>query len=692
MRDSNFTISKFVSVCVIIMIFVGSFSGNASAAVDPMFTGVDGPLVIDGTTVNMSPSTKRYSSVRIINGGILNIVGNGSWMIIGSAGDFYVASSSHINYAGVVNVSGDTGTTTTAPDGRVLSYSSVGGAGGDGGSLLCGSGVRADPNDPLSYTPGGCGGLAAFGNGGGGSGMDHNGNVAMLASGGLGANAPGPTALPDGHTPGTIPPGYVGGAGGTSTALQGGNGMSWRATSPYYTTGDGGGGGFQGTNGGAIYIKAGGVLDIEGETGLYGTNGGAGGDGGNAVDAPGAFGGSGGGGGAGGNPGVLIILAASIMNGVSYNMLGGAGGAGGAGGLATGDFSSNPVWVDNGSNYQTGAVGSDGSNGNDESPQVSSYQYPVPAGVASHSTISTSSIVWTWSAPTLEGYQTVGSYTASVVGLSGGSGVLASTTTSWSKNGLVANTRYTLNLQATNNYGTVGSTSSSLAYTAAPNPTGLAASGVTLSTVGVSADAFSNASADQSGYYFKNTTNAHVSGWIQSNNWQDSPLSCSTSYNYVVQYRNGDGVQTATSTPVAVNTSACATTVVNNTVVSSSSGGSVSYALLSQILAPSASTTAYLDSLKGENLKGGFTPSRSTVLFVDRNLQVGLTGSDVQMLQHYLNAHGFIVVSSGPGSPGYETNTFGLMTKKALIKFQKAHKIPTTGFYGPITRAYVASH
>jgi hypothetical protein len=77
-----------------------------------------------------------------------------------------------------------------------------------------------------------------------------------------------------------------------------------------------------------------------------------------------------------------------------------------------------------------------------------------------------------------------------------------------------------------------------------------------------------------------------------------------------------------------------------------------------------------------------------------RTLQVGSTGADVKALQVFLNAHGFVVASSGGGSPGNETTYFGSATKAALIKFQEyyANDILTpngltsgTGYFGPAT-------
>ena len=62
----------------------------------------------------------------------------------------------------------------------------------------------------------------------------------------------------------------------------------------------------------------------------------------------------------------------------------------------------------------------------------------------------------------------------------------------------------------------------------------------------------------------------------------------------------------------------------------------------------------------------------------------------VKLLQKYLNTHGFIISASGPGSPGNETSKFGLVTKVALIKFQKANGImPASGYFGSLTRKLI---
>ena len=92
-------------------------------------------------------------------------------------------------------------------------------------------------------------------------------------------------------------------------------------------------------------------------------------------------------------------------------------------------------------------------------------------------------------------------------------------------------------------------------------------------------------------------------------------------------------------------------------------------------------------------------PTISAVVFT-RNLWVGDRGDDVQALQQFLNQEGFIVAPEGYGSPGNETEDFGLRTKEALIRFQEANAVRIlspfgltegTGFFGSSTRAFINS-
>lgn len=74
-----------------------------------------------------------------------------------------------------------------------------------------------------------------------------------------------------------------------------------------------------------------------------------------------------------------------------------------------------------------------------------------------------------------------------------------------------------------------------------------------------------------------------------------------------------------------------------------------------------------------------------------RDLELGMEGADVKVLQVFLNTHGYPVATSGVGSRGSETTYFGALTQKALARYQAANGItPAAGYYGPKTRAFVA--
>ncbi len=75
-----------------------------------------------------------------------------------------------------------------------------------------------------------------------------------------------------------------------------------------------------------------------------------------------------------------------------------------------------------------------------------------------------------------------------------------------------------------------------------------------------------------------------------------------------------------------------------------------------------------------------------------RDLTLGSIGADVQELQQFLNSHGAQIAASGAGSSGNESTYFGSLTKSALSKWQAANGVsPASGYFGPITRAKIAS-
>ena len=102
-----------------------------------------------------------------------------------------------------------------------------------------------------------------------------------------------------------------------------------------------------------------------------------------------------------------------------------------------------------------------------------------------------------------------------------------------------------------------------------------------------------------------------------------------------------------------------------------------------------SNTTALQEQLGALQTQLAQLQGASTVF--TRNLEVGGTGDEVLALQKFLNANGFMIAESGPGSPGNETTTFGGLTRAALAAFQAANGItPSVGYFGPKTRAFVA--
>lgn len=71
---------------------------------------------------------------------------------------------------------------------------------------------------------------------------------------------------------------------------------------------------------------------------------------------------------------------------------------------------------------------------------------------------------------------------------------------------------------------------------------------------------------------------------------------------------------------------------------------------------------------------------------INSNLMVSSSGSDVISLQTFLESKGYLTMPSGVAK-GY----FGMLTKKALIMYQSSIGLPSTGFFGAMTRAKLAS-
>lgn len=136
----------------------------------------------------------------------------------------------------------------------------------------------------------------------------------------------------------------------------------------------------------------------------------------------------------------------------------------------------------------------------------------------------------------------------------------SSSSTSWQSStnfvdtGLATNTQYTYKVKARDAAGNESAYSATFSkYTLAPTPTNLVGT-ADYTAITLSVDSFPNSSAGSSGYYF--WRDGKSSGWIQNNSWQDTGLSCGTSYTYYVKYRNGDGVETG-SISLNISTLSC---------------------------------------------------------------------------------------------------------------------------------------
>jgi peptidoglycan hydrolase-like protein with peptidoglycan-binding domain len=109
---------------------------------------------------------------------------------------------------------------------------------------------------------------------------------------------------------------------------------------------------------------------------------------------------------------------------------------------------------------------------------------------------------------------------------------------------------------------------------------------------------------------------------------------------------------------------------------------------INSLLSTIASLQAKLATVQGGSTTGGTATGYS----FSSDLQVGSKGADVMNLQKVLNMSADTqVASSGAGSPGNETSTFGPATKAAVIKFQKKNGVSGTGYVGPKTRAVLNS-
>jgi hypothetical protein len=169
-----------------------------------------------------------------------------------------------------------------------------------------------------------------------------------------------------------------------------------------------------------------------------------------------------------------------------------------------------------------------------------------------------------------------------------------------------------------------------------------------------------------------------------------SGLSCNTLYHVAAFAANSQGVSYGGD--VSFTTSACDSGGGSGI----SSTGGVSVPANGPILGSLQISNQSEQQSTASTSIGTFAPntpsSPSGQIYVfPFNRQLWDRGEDIRNLQKYFNQHGYLVSPTGLGSPGNEIVILGTKTVAAIQKFQKANGIPTTGYFGPKTRAKLNS-
>lgn len=233
----------------------------------------------------------------------------------------------------------------------------------------------------------------------------------------------------------------------------------------------------------------------------------------------------------------------------------------------------------------------------------------------------------------------------------------------------------------------------------APTVTSSAASSLDRTSVtlngSISSTGGENATARGFAYGTSNTLSSVIATTSSSGSYSTgsfsesvSSLTCETTYYFRPYASNSAG--TAYGSITSFTTSACAT----------SGGGSSSGArAMRQATSVNATVPPSLSSFIELLISLGVIPQDKIVLarasiaapaptFI-RDLKLNDMGDDVAALQRFLNERGFTIAKEGPGSPGNETQKFGAATFAALKRYQAFVGLPSTGYFGPLTRAMV---
>ena len=140
------------------------------------------------------------------------------------------------------------------------------------------------------------------------------------------------------------------------------------------------------------------------------------------------------------------------------------------------------------------------------------------------------------------------------------------------------------------------------------------------------------------------------------------------------------------------------TTALGNTPLPSStpsaiasSGSSTTQVLSQQTVVPTVAAAPVLSTPTVTTHTPSSSQSNGNGTTISQDLSIGMRNDTVKVLQQYLiNKHvgTYGTILATYGATGY----YGVLTKSAVIEFQRSVGISASGFCGPITRAYIASH
>ena len=172
-----------------------------------------------------------------------------------------------------------------------------------------------------------------------------------------------------------------------------------------------------------------------------------------------------------------------------------------------------------------------------------------------------------------------------------------------------------------------------------------------------------------------------------------SSLSCATTYHYRAYATNSTG--TGYGNDMTLMTGGCASDEVKITPTPSPTPVPAVTPSVNniEIKKLDLSASALLSLGNEEKINKNFQInnqaypilSHPEVKTLSKVLKIEMTNDDIINLQKYLNTHGYVVSTSGNGSPGSEINYFGVKTRRAVIDFQKANNLKADGKVGPET-------